>query len=216
VDAAWQLSRNVRKAASVEAILSTCDYVTIHIPLNKETKGFLNADKLQKAKKGVRILNFSRGDLVDNAAVKEAVSSGTIACYITDFPNEELLGVDGIIPIPHLGASTQESEDNCAVMAASQLRDYLEHGIIKNSVNFPDCDLPNTTNNRFCVIHKNIPNIVGPLTSEVARHGINIENMINKSKGEYAYTIIDVNESNLTGLTESLGQIEGIIRVRLV
>jgi len=216
VDSAWRLSRGVHKAAGIDAILTECDYISIHIPLNKDTKGMFNADSFSKLKKGAHILNFSRGELVDNKAVKEAVQQGVIACYVTDFPNEELLGVEGIIPIPHLGASTPESEDNCAVMAAEEIRDYLLYGIIKNSVNYPDCDAPFTGRKRICVHHKNIPNVVARLTAEVASRGVNIDNMLNRSKGVYAYTLIDVDDGELSGAAEKLRAIEGVIRVRVI
>ncbi|MDR1558845.1 MAG: phosphoglycerate dehydrogenase [Clostridiales bacterium] len=216
VDAAWRLSRGVHKAPGVDAILAECDYITIHIPLNAQTRGMINADSLAKVKNGARVLNFSRGELVDNAAIKDAVSNGLVSCYITDFPNEELLGVNGVIPIPHLGASTPESEDNCAVMAAEEIREYLLRGTIKNSVNFPDSDLPYTGKKRFCVLHKNIPNVVASLTKEVANRGVNIDNMTNRSKGPYAYTVIDVDESELTGLEDKLRGVEGVIRVRVI
>jgi len=216
VDSAWRLSRGVHKAEGVEAILSECDYITIHIPLNSETRGMINANSLAKTKKGARILNFSRGELVDNEAVKAALQNGQISCYVTDFPNESVLGVEGIITIPHLGASTPESEDNCAVMAAQELREYLLYGSIKNSVNFPDCDLPFSGKKRICVMHKNIPNVVARLTAEVASRGVNIDNMINRSKGANAYTIIDTDVSELTGVEDKLRAFEGVIRVRVI
>jgi len=216
VDAAWRLSRGVHKAASVDTIIAECDYITIHVPLNGETKGMLNADTLAKAKKGVRILNFSRGELVDNKAIKDAVRDGLVSCYVTDFPNEELLGVDGIIPIPHLGASTPESEDNCAVMAAEEIRDYLLYGVIRNSVNYPDCDAPFTGRKRICVHHKNVPNVVASLTAEVASRGVNIDNMMNRSKGAYAYTVIDIDEGELNGTEAKLRSVDGVIRVRVI
>ncbi|MDR2649607.1 MAG: 3-phosphoglycerate dehydrogenase [Clostridiales bacterium] len=216
VDAAWRLSRGVHKALGVDAILAECDYITIHVPLNAETRGMINTDALAKVKSGVRILNFSRGELVDNAAIKDAVQTGIVGCYLTDFPNEELLGVDGIIPIPHLGASTPESEDNCAVMAAEEIREYLLCGAIKNSVNFPDCDLPYTDKKRLCVLHKNIPHVVARLTAEVADRGVNIDYMINRSKGVNAYTVIDVDENELIGIEDKLHRVEGVIRVRVI
>ncbi len=216
VDAAWNLSRGVRKAKSVDSIISECDYITVHVPLNKDTKNMFNAEAFAKMKKGVRLLNFSRGELVDNEAVKAAVASGQVAVYVTDFPSEDILGVDNIITIPHLGASTPESEDNCAVMAAIELREYLEYGNIKNSVNFPDCELPFTGKKRFCVMHKNIPNVVGPLTTALAVKNINIDNMINKSKGEYAYTMIDVDQTEVGDAYEELQKVDGVISVRVI
>jgi len=216
VDAAWRLSRWVNKAAGVAEIMSECDYITLHIPLNTETKHMINADTLGKIKKGARIINLSRSDLVDNTAIKDAVQNGSVSCYVTDFPNEELLGVDSIITIPHLGASTMESEDNCAVMAAEEIREYLLYGNIINSVNYPDCILPFSGKKRFCVMHKNIPNVVASLTAEVANRGINIENMINHSKGATAYTVIDVEDSDLSGIENKLRAVEGVIRVRVI
>ena len=216
VDSAWRLSRGVHKAPGVDAVVSECDYITIHIPLNKETKGMFNADMFKKVKKGARILNFSRGELADNAAVKDALQNGLISCYVTDFPNEELLGAEGVIPIPHLGASTPESEDNCAVMAAEELRDYLLYGVIRNSVNYPDCDMTYTGKKRICVHHKNIPNVVASLTALLASRGMNIDNMSNRSKGAYAYTVIDVDDEKLNGTEENLRAVEGVIRVRVI
>ena len=216
VDSAWRLSRGVHKAAGIDIILAECDYITIHIPLNKETKATFNTDTLSKVKKGVRILNFSRGDLVDNDAIKNALQNGSVSCYVTDFPNEELLGVNGVIPIPHLGASTPESEDNCAVMAAEEINDYLLYGIIRNSVNYPDCDAPYTGRKRICVHHKNIPNVVARLTAEFANRGVNIDIMINRSKGVNAYTVMDIDDGALNGAEEKLRAVDGVIRVRVI
>jgi len=216
VDAAWGLSRGVRKASDLDSLLSECDYISINIPSNAETKGMFNSDLFAKCKKGVRVLNFSRSELVDNAAINAAIADGTVSCYVTDFPVEDVLGNDKIITIPHLGASTPESEDNCATMAASQLREYLLYGNIKNSVNFPDCEIPYVGKKRVCVIHRNVAKVVGPITSLFADRAINIDNMLNKSKGEYAYTMLDVDVESLDGIEEGLLKIANIIKVRVI
>ena len=216
VDAAWSVSTRVQKAKSVEEIIETCDYISIHVPFNKDTKGMINAETLANVKPGVRILNFSRGELVDNAAIIEALASGKVDTYVTDFPVDELLGVDGVIPVPHLGASSPESEENCAYMAALELRDYLEHGIIKNSVNFPNCDMPYTGRTRICVPHKNIPSVISAITTAVGKKNINIDNMMNKSRGDYAYTMLDVDQGDLVGLEAELMAVEGVISVRII
>ena len=216
VDAAWSISTHVHKAANIDEIIESCDYITIHIPFNKETKGMFNADAFSRVKDGVRILNFSRGELVDNAAIVDALKSGKVDTYVTDFPVDELLGVDGVIPVPHLGASTPESEENCAFMAAQEMRDYLEFGIIKNSVNFPNCDMPYTGRTRVCVPHKNIPSVISAITTAVGKKNINIDNMMNKSRGDYAYTMLDVDQGDLSGLEAELMAVEGVISVRIV
>jgi D-3-phosphoglycerate dehydrogenase len=217
VDAAWALSRGVHKAASVDEILSECDYISINVPLNADTKYMINAEKLSMVKKGARLLNFSRADLVDNVAVKDAVQSGQLSYYVTDFPNEDLLGLKGVITIPHLGASTPESEDNCAVMAAKEVNDYLLFGSIKNSVNYPDCSLLSTFGRkRFCIFHRNIPKVVASLADVFAGRGVNIDNMINRSKGSNAYTVIDVDDADLPGVDDDLKAVNGVIRVRVI
>jgi len=219
VDAAWSLSRGVHRASDLDSLLLECDYISIHVPSNSETKGLFNSDMFAKCKKGVRVLNFSRAELVDNTAVKEAIEDGTVACYVTDFPVEAVLGNDKIITIPHLGASTPESEDNCATMAAAQLREYLLYGNIKNSVNFPDCEIPyvGIGKKRVCVIHRNVAKVVGPITSLFADCSINIDNMLNKSKGEYAYTMLDVDTDCLDDhIEEELSKIANIIKVRVI
>ncbi|HOA79777.1 MAG TPA: 3-phosphoglycerate dehydrogenase family protein, partial [Defluviitaleaceae bacterium] len=182
IDAAWGLSRAVHRAVSMEEIISDSDYITIHVPLLEETKNMINKEKFSLMKKGVRLLNFSRGELVNNADLLEAIKEGIVASYVTDFPTDELLDVENVIAIPHLGASTPESEDNCAVMAVQQIMDYLENGNIKNSVNFPDCEMTRTTNYRTVVAHKNIPGMVGKITTTIANDGVNIMDMMNKSK----------------------------------
>ena len=216
VDAAWTISNHVQKAASMEEILAECDYITIHVPYNKDTKGMFNAEKFAQCKPGVRILNFSRGEIVDNAAMIDALAAKQVDTYVTDFPVDELLGVDGVVPIPHLGASTPESEENCAQMAAQELRDFLEHGIIRNSVNFPNCDMPYSGRKRICVPHKNVPSVISAVTATLGSKKINIDNMMNKSRGEYAYTMIDVDQNDLAGIETELLAVEGVISVRIV
>jgi len=216
VDAAWGLSRGVRKAPDLDTLLAACDYLSIHVPLNAETKGMFNYEVFEKCKKGVRLLNFSRAELVDNTSVKEAIENAIISCYVTDFPVEALLGNHKIITIPHLGASTPESEDNCATMAAIQLREYLLYGNIKNSVNFPDCELTYVGKKRVCIIHRNVAKVVGPITSLFADRAINIDNMLNKSKGDYAYTMIDVDGEAIDGIESDLLKIANVIKVRII
>lgn len=214
IDAAWGLSRSVHRAVSLESLLSECDYITVHVPLLDETKNMLNKEKFALMKKGVRILNFSRGELVNNTDLIEAIKEGIVAAYVTDFPSEELIDVENIIAIPHLGASTPESEENCAMMAAEQLRNYLEHGNIKNSVNFPDCEMVRTTNYRTVVAHKNIRNMVGQITTILAHADINIMDMMNKSKKDWAYTVIDSDKKVEEDIVSKIKAIDGVVAVR--
>jgi len=216
IDSAWELSSSVEKAVRLDYLLSTCDYITIHVPFNPKTKGMINKEKFEIMKKGVRLLNFARGGLVVNKDLLEAIENGTVACYVTDFPEDELLGNDNIITLPHLGASTPESEENCAVMAASQLRDFLEYGNIKNSVNFPNCELPYTGNVRVIVAHDNIPNMFGQITSLIARNGINIGDMISKHKDKIGYTILNVEREISDEIVENIRAIEGVRMVRVI
>jgi len=214
VDAAWGLSRAVHKADSLEEILADSDYITIHVPLLEDTKNMMNKERFALMKKGARLLNFSRAELVNTADLLEAIKEGIIACYVTDFPTDELLDVENVIAIPHLGASTPESEDNCAVMAVQQMMDYLENGNIKNSVNFPDCEMTRTTDYRTVVAHKNIPGMVGKITTTIANDGVNIMDMMNKSKKECAYTIIDSDKPVSDEVVEKLTHSDGILTVR--
>jgi len=216
VDAAWGLSRDVKKAFSLDSLFSEAEYISLHVPLNNETKGMLNKDKFALMKKGVRIINFSRGGLVNNEDLIDAIKNGIVASYVTDFPEEELLGIDNIIPIPHLGASTPESEENCAIMAAKQLKDFLENGNITNSVNFPECVLPRSGNMRIVIANKNVPNIIGQFTHILAEKSLNIADMLNKSKGDYAYNIIDVDGDVNDDTIRNLKKIENVIMVRLI
>jgi len=217
VDAAWELSSDVQKATGLETLLSAVDYVSIHVPLLEQTKHMFNAEKFAMMKDGIKIINFARGGLVDNNDLKNAIKSGKVSCYVTDFPEAELLDVKGIIPIPHLGASTAESEENCAVMAAKQIKEFLENGNIKNSVNFPNCELPRVVGDqRILIANKNIPNMISEITSLLAKNSINICDMLNKSRDDLAYNIIDIQGAISPKVIESLEKIEGIIRVRIL
>ena len=216
VHAAWNLSPAVYHVTDVEDIYATCDYITVHVPLNDETRGMLNADAFAAMKDGVRILNFARDALVDTEAVRAALESGKVSAYVVDFPTEEILSIPGVIAIPHLGASTPESEDNCAVMAADELSDYLVNGNITHSVNYPDVSAPRITSSRVCVLHRNIPNMLSALSSRIAAEGINIEAMVNKSRGAYAYTLIDVAACPSEETVRALAAENGVIRVRVL
>lgn len=216
VNAAWNLTHNAIHAMDLKDIFENCDYITVHVPLTPETKGFINAEAIASMRDGVRILNFSRADLVNTDDILAALDNGKVAAYVTDFPTDEVLGRDGVIAIPHLGASTPESEDNCAKMAAAELTDYIENGNITNSVNLPDIAMPRSGSIRVCVIHKNVPNMLTQITQTMAKDNINIENMLNKSKKEYAYTLLDITDGDKEKIKAELASIEGIIRVRLV
>lgn len=214
VESAWGLSRAVRRARSLEGLLGESDYVTIHVPLNGDTKGFLDRSKLMGMKKGARLLNFARGGLVDNAALREAIDNDVISYYVTDFPEPEILGSERVLAIPHLGASTPEAEENCAIMAARQLRDYLEYGNVANSVNFPECQLPPREYDRLLIANRNIPNMVGQVTKILADAHINILDLVNHHKNDIAYNIIDVDGDLSGAAVEAISNIEGIIMVR--
>ncbi|MEW5815916.1 MAG: phosphoglycerate dehydrogenase [Spirochaetota bacterium] len=216
VEAAWGLSRSVRRAISLDSLIADSDYISLHIPLNDKTKGLINSEKLAIMKKGVRVLNFARGGLVNNADLLKALKSGHVDSYVTDFPEDELLGLDNVIAIPHLGASTPEAEDNCAIMAAKQLRAFLETGNIRNAVNFPDCEMEITRNTRMVIANKNIPSMVGQITTILAEKKINIADMINRHKGDYAFNIIDIDGSIPQALIEKINAIDGVIMVRII
>lgn len=216
VDAAWRLSRKIQKAACREQIFAECDVITLHIPLLDETRGIINKDSIALMKDGVMILNFARGELVNTADVIAALESGKISRYVTDFPCQELIGVRNAVLIPHLGASTPESEDNCAAMAAQELDEYLRLGNIKNSVNMPACELPWTGRTRICMIHKNIANMIGRITEIIAADNINISDMINKSRGDIAYTMIDIDSGAEQKLLDDLAGIPDMIRIRVL
>ena len=216
VEAAWNMDSRVKKVATFDEVFKAADYVTLHVPSTPSTKGMVNADSLAIMKDGVRIINLARADLVNAADLKAGLADGKVKAYVTDFPTEEVIGVDGVVAIPHLGASTEESEDNCAVMAALELDDYIRYGNIKNSVNFPNADMPMSGDARVCVLHDNVPNVISQITSAIGGAGLNIENMINKSKGDNAYTIVDVKGTVPADLAEKLVAGEGITRVRVI
>lgn len=215
VDSAWKLKNSIYHANSVEEIYKDCDYITIHVPLNASTKGTINKDTIAMMKDGVRILNYSRDGLINSADMLEALRSGKVAKYVTDFATDDLLCEDGVVAMPHLGASTPESEDNCAVMAADQVKDYLENGNIKNSVNFPAVSMARSGDTRICVLHRNKPNVIATVTGAIAATGANVENMESKSRGDYGYMIIDVTgpAADAAKATENL---EDVIRVRVI
>ena len=216
VENAWKLSRNVIHVNSREEIFQECDYITVHVPLLDDTKKMINADTIAMMKDGVIILNFARDLLVDDDAMEAALASGKVAKYITDFPNAKTAGMKGVIAIPHLGASTQESEDNCAVMAVRQLREYVENGNIINSVNFPMLDAGVCrVASRICILHRNVPNMLSQFTTAVA--GINIENMYNKSRGDFAYSVLDVcGKVDEAAIVSKLSALDGVLKVRVL
>ena len=216
IEAAWGLSPTVRKAESLESLVADSDYITIHVPLNDRTRGMLNAERFARMKRGVKILNFSRGGLVNNSDLRTAIEEGIVDRYVTDFPDDSLLKLENVIPIPHLGASTPEAEENCAVMAARQLLDFFGTGTISNSVNFPSCAMPPTTDTRIVIANRNIPNMVGQITTVLASESMNITEMINRHKGDYAYNIIDVEPQDVTNLMSKLKQIEGVVMARVI
>ncbi|MCM3215847.1 phosphoglycerate dehydrogenase [Niallia taxi] len=220
VDTAWNLSRNVQRAMTLEQLFAESDYITVHVPLTNDTKGMFNKEAFSIMKEGVQILNFSRGELVNEIDMAVALENGEVGRYITDFPNENVLKMKNIIPVPHLGASTQESEENCAIMAARQVKDYLETGNIKNSVNFPNVYLPYTGKQRVAAFHKNVPNMVGQITMAISGYSLNIADMVNRSRGEYAYTMIDIdNEVEgdiIPSLEAKIREIEGIVTTRVL
>lgn len=217
VTAAWNLSRDVKHVLDVNEIYEKCDFITIHVPLMDATKGMVNADAVSRMKDGVVILNFARDLLVEEDAVLAGIESGKIRRYVSDFPNPKTAGKKGCIVIPHLGASTEESEENCAVMAVKELKDYLENGTISHSVNYPDCDLGIcTSESRIAVFHKNIANMIAKFTSVMGWNNINITNMINKSKGDVAYTVLDLEASANESILNQLRTIDGVFRVRVI
>lgn len=217
VDAAWNLSRDVKHSKSLEEIYRECDFITVHVPLTDSTKGMFNKETFSIMKDGVNILNFSRDSLVNDNDMIEALSTGKVHRYVTDFPNPKVAAVEGVIAIPHLGASTNESEDNCAVMAVKELMDYLENGNIKNSVNYPNCELGVcATTGRIAINHKNIPNMLSQFTTTFANENINIADMINKSKGQWAYTILDIESVATADIVKKLQAIDGVLKVRII
>jgi len=217
VAAAWKLSKFVKPTKSLDEIFRECDFITVHIPLTDSTKGMFNKETFAIMKDGVIILNFSRDTLVVDEDMIEALKSGKVSRYVTDFPNPKVCGVEGVITIPHLGASTGESEDNCAIMAVEQLIDYLENGNIKNSVNYPNCDMGVCSKaGRIAINHRNIPNMLSQFTSAFAKENINIPDMINKSKGQFAYTVLDIESPSTPEIVKKIREIDGVLKVRII
>ena len=217
VDAAWNLSRSVKHVLNVEEIYEECDYITIHVPALPSTKGMIDSDAISMMKNGVIVLNFARDVLCNEEDILAGIASGKIRKYVTDFPNTITAGKDGCIVTPHLGASTEESEDNCAMMAVKEMRDYLENGNIRNSVNYPNCDMGVCSQaGRIAIMHKNISGVISKFTSVLGDNGLNITDMTNKSKGDYAYTMLDLESSVSEDIVNKLNAIEGVLRVRIV
>ena len=213
VDGALALSRSVKHVTELDQIFANCDYITIHVPLNADTRNTISAEAIEKMKDGVRVINLARGELVDTKAMAAALESGKVAAYVSDFASDEILAQENAVTLPHLGASTPESEDNCAKMAVKEIRDYLETGTIRNSVNFPNLKVPYEGGYRICMIHRNVPNMIASITSTVK---CNIENMGNRSRGDYAYTIVDAAEQPTEENLDSLRAIDGMISVRAI
>ncbi|MFQ7310733.1 MAG: phosphoglycerate dehydrogenase [Sellimonas sp.] len=217
VDSAWSLSRHIRHVKDVNEIYSQCDYITVHVPALENTKGMIGKDAVQKMKDGAVLLNFARDILVDEQDVMDALENGKLKKYVTDFPNPQTAGKDGVIVIPHLGASTEESEENCAKMAVKEIREYLENGNIRNSVNYPDCDMGKRGSNaRITILHHNVPNMIGQFTAILAGRDLNIADLTNKSRGKYAYTMIDVDAENLEGMEKDIEKIRDVLKVRII
>lgn len=213
---ALRLNPAVKIAASTDALLEASDFVTIHVPYNESTKHTINSGNIGKMKKGAALINLARGELIENAAVIEAVTSGKLSRYVTDFPADELIGVPGIIVMPHLGASTPEAEDNCAVMAASELKDFLEDGNIRNSVNFPACMAPRAGKSRITVIHKNEKSVISTITDVIGKANINIENFVSRSRGDFAYAIVDTTEELKAEVIDNIKSLPSVIRCRVL
>ncbi len=216
VDTALRLDRHVHVVKDVAELYRVSDYVTIHVPYTPDTRHTINADTIAQMKDGVRIVNLARGELVDDEAMMAALESGKVARYVTDFPNNTITLAPNVVPIPHLGASTPESEDNCAIMAAQQLRDFLENGNIKNSVNFPNVEMERSGVQRLCIIHRNIPAMLANITAQLSGNGVNVENLTNKSRGDFAYTLVDVGSAVEESVIDDIRAIDGIIRVRVI
>ncbi len=216
VDAAWNLSRSVKHVTNLDDIFSSCDYITLHVPLTDSTRGVINTISIAKMKDNVRILNFARGELVETNDIIKALSDGKVAAYVTDFGNPALLDANGVIVLPHLGASTPESEDNCAVMAVDEIVDYLENGNITHSVNYPSVSVPRSGKTRITILHKNVPNVISNISAAVANENINIDNMVNKSRGEFAYTMLDTDTDVSDDAIAAIKALDNIIRVRVI
>ena len=216
VDAALRLDRHIKVVKELDTLYANADYVTLHLPYMEATRNTVNAAAIAKMKDGVRIVNLARGGLVNDGDLIAALESGKVACYATDFPNNRLLAAPHVVALPHLGASTPESEDNCAAMAADELRDYLENGNIKNSVNFPNVIMERSGAQRLCVIHRNVPAVIASITTQLSNAGVNVENMTNKSKGEYAYTMVDVGSPVEGRVIDDIRALPGMIRIRAI
>ena len=217
VEHAWSLSRDVIHVKTVEEIFRTCDYITVHVPLMDATKHMINADSLKLMKDGVVILNFSRDALVNDEDMEKALACGKVKKYVTDFPNEKSANMNGVIAIPHLGASTEESEDNCAVMAVKEIMNYLENGSIKNSVNYPNCEVAKLISKaRITLLHKNIPSMITKFTTVLSSYNVNIEELVNKSRGDYAYSVFDIDTEATEEMKKALEEIEGVLKVRVI
>lgn len=216
VDAAWSISKAVKRANDLDTIFANCDYISIHVPSTPETKGLVNLSSIAKMKDGVRIINLARADLVKSDDIKKALADKKVASYVTDFPTEDILGVEGVIAIPHLGASTPESEDNCAHMAAIELIDFLESGNIKNSVNYPNVSIPSTGDTRVCIFHKNIPEMLAKISAVFGEEKVNIENMVNRSKKDNAYTLVEISGDASEAMIEKIKAIESVVRVTVI
>ena len=216
VDSAWHLTRFAEKATSFDDLLAQSDYITIHVPALPSTIGMFNSEAFAKMKKGARLLNFSRDTLVDTTDIQAALEDGTVSCYVTDFATADLLNNDKVICMPHLGASTPESEENCAVMASNEIKDFLENGNIINSVNYPNCDMGEKNGERMTVAHKNVPNMLKHITDLIAAKGVNIDTMLNKSRGDYAYTMLDLQGKIDPAIAKEIEDIDGVIKVTLL
>ncbi len=216
VESAWNLNHHVKKAASYEEVYANADYITLHVPATDKTKGMINASTIAEMRDGVKIINLARAELVNAADLRAAMASGKVSAYVTDFPTEETVDIPGALVIPHLGASTEESEDHCAVMAADELDDYLRYGNIRNSVNYPNISMPASGAVRICVMHANVPAVLTHLAGAFSEKRINIENMLSKSRGEYAYAMIDVNSAVDDEILRAINAIEGVLRVRVI
>ena len=216
VDAALRLDRHIKVVKDLDTLYANSDYITLHLPYMEATKNTVNAAAIAKMKEGVRLINLARGGLVNDGDLIAALESGKVACYATDFPNNRLVAAPHVVALPHLGASTPESEDNCAVMAANELRDFLENGNIKNSVNFPNVVMERSGVQRLCVIHRNVPAVLANITTQLSEDGVNVENMTNKSKGEYAYTMVDTGSAVDEKVIEDIRKVSGIIRLRVI
>jgi D-3-phosphoglycerate dehydrogenase len=216
VEAAWRLPSSVRKAPSIEHVLKGSDFVTLHVPLAARTRNLIDAARLSAARKGLVLLNFSRDGVVEEGAAIEALAHGRLARYVTDFPSPRLQGNPGVLALPHLGASTEEAEENCAVMVVEQLRDFLEHGVIRNSVNFPSVEMARESDHRIAIANANVPNMLGQISTTMAQAGLNIHNMVNKSLGDMAYTLVDLDSAAAPEVVERIGRIPGVLSVRSV